>query len=875
MVEKRGYLFAFFLLPVFIILFVNLASADFSVGNKSHFIEKKYGASETIKGWINISLSNEPSNSLFQDSRNNSIQLIDLLNKSGNYTYSCSPVGCSTGYASNNGEVSKTLNLSKGQSKILGLRFTGDITQVNSVSFNLNSSAPESCENQVSIDILNDGVNDIVNNKAGTASCSGLRTYGCYNPSIEKEEYSIFSATPYCQKINLSNSPGFKIGTWVKKNSGSGTLEATIYDDSEKVANCVLSNVSLGVFEVSSCDVNYSVASQKEVSVCVSLVSGAGDYKIRGNPSPIKGCGFFGTPLPSTTPGAYEIFAEGKGFAPVGNLQVVNSLPDGKDFGSMVYNYILSKYGNPNCSPECVVPIKFISGANQGITLTGLSVSYQKTTGIVAENKFYEVDQTPAKISSGFKPIYLDKAGFSVPGNVGVYRFSLKLNNKDVVSEDVNVSDVPRILSLNPVSTASAYPTDFTASVNSTNGIKKFFWDFGDNKTQVTTTNTARYTYNSTGSYKITLTVTDTKDLSSLKTFDINVTSPKNLINNTLVKMKNNLDKIKNQTAIFDVFSQKSINSVLGIENTTQEVKTLETRFNSAQTEAEYNQIVSRVLKLPVLPRSISETKTATSITFFPDRENINLDVIKNAAGGNYDPNNQDNYVNAVIAWNQENIESKVTFMEFVGNYDSEFKPVVKVFELDVRNKGGTGDSYFLIMPKLENLGFEQGVLAREDQGYVYVDITNKESISFYTTEDVDFTNLPAFISPGISSLSVTDIGKSIPGEERPRWVIFILVIIFLGIVAFIVYIILQEWYRKRYEGYLFKNKNDLYNIVNYIHNSKKKGMHNKDIAENLKKAKWSGEQVRYVMKKYAGERTGMFEIPITQLFKKPGNTYP
>ena len=98
---------------------------------------------------------------------------------------------------------------------------------------------------------------------------------------------------------------------------------------------------------------------------------------------------------------------------------------------------------------------------------------------------------------------------------------------------------------------------------------------------------------------------------------------------------------------------------------------------------------------------------------------------------------------------------------------------------------------------------------------------------------------------------------------------IFVLAIVFLLIVALIVYIALQEWYKGKYENYLFKNRNDLYNMVNYVHNSKRKGMKNKEIAENLRKAKWSAEQITYVMKKYAGERTGMLEIPLFNLFGK------
>ena len=79
-------------------------------------------------------------------------------------------------------------------------------------------------------------------------------------------------------------------------------------------------------------------------------------------------------------------------------------------------------------------------------------------------------------------------------------------------------------------------------------------------------------------------------------------------------------------------------------------------------------------------------------------------------------------------------------------------------------------------------------------------------------------------------------------------------------------YLVLQEWYKKKYESYLFKNQNDLYNIISYIEISKKRGMENKQIANGLKKSGWNSEQITYVMKKYAGERTGMFEIPLNKL---------
>jgi hypothetical protein len=37
--------------------------------------------------------------------------------------------------------------------------------------------------------------------------------------------------------------------------------------------------------------------------------------------------------------------------------------------------------------------------------------------------------------------------------------------------------------------------------------------------------------------------------------------------------------------------------------------------------------------------------------------------------------------------------------------------------------------------------------------------------------------------------------------------------------------------------------------------------MKDEEIVKNLKKSKWSLEQIRYVMRKYAGKRTGMIKL--------------
>ncbi len=108
---KRGlvFLLVFFILMVSVNIVSSFSSE--SIGNLSHSITTQYGPSEHIKGWINISLENEPTSSLFK-TNGDSRSLIDLLNINkvlGYDDFSCTPRNCKTGYSviTGTGETSK------------------------------------------------------------------------------------------------------------------------------------------------------------------------------------------------------------------------------------------------------------------------------------------------------------------------------------------------------------------------------------------------------------------------------------------------------------------------------------------------------------------------------------------------------------------------------------------------------------------------------------------------------------------------------------------------------------------------------------------------------------------------------------------------
>jgi uncharacterized protein (UPF0333 family) len=267
------------------------------------------------------------------------------------------------------------------------------------------------------------------------------------------------------------------------------------------------------------------------------------------------------------------------------------------------------------------------------------------------------------------------------------------------------------------------------------------------------------------------------------------------------------------------------------------------------------------------IPENVFKTKQASSFLFFPERSFIDMDIVQSIGGGDYETRRIENYRNAVLAWQQENVDLTMDFNEFSEEYDSDINSLVNIFEIRINEKTDIVHDYYLIIPKLQNIGFDRSV--EEKDGFVYINLKGVSGVNFYTTEDVDFSDVPAFIAPPINQLVVS--GATILSDEskKQRMTIFILSMISLIVIGIIAYVIIYQWYKRKYEKYLFKNRNDLYNIVTYVNNSKKKGLENRKIIRNLKKAGWSSEQMRYIMRKYEGKRTGMIKLPLVSLIKK------
>jgi len=843
------------------VLILSLVSANFEIGIPSHFIEKQYAPGKNVDGWINISLSDEPVDSLFEDSFGNSRSLINLLKTSLDANYTCSPADCLPSYGASNPIPTKTFSLNAGAKKTIGIQITENISSVNSVTFNVESDAPGSCFNQLEIDFLKDNVVDTGNNNVSNLYCASSKNYGCFNTGASTSPAKI-GLQSYCQKIILSGSSGFKLGAWVKEGIAGGTkLSMALYDlNRNYVTTCELPTASASGGEI-DCDVNYSTMKSETHYLCLFHSGGSGgEYYIRGYSNPSSGCGYQGyinSPAPENY--AYQIFAKGKKFSAMGNLEISNTLPKGDTISRIVEEYIWRRYSEEGCSSGCVVPIEFTSRVNQNLILKNLSVSYGIGGGLVSStDKFYDVSESPSVVNSEFQMINLDGGNFSVTSEYGEVGFELSLDGEEIFSEEITIKEAPLIKNLNPKTTAVIIPTEFKVFVNSSN-ITEYKWDFGDGTNSTTIVNKVVHTYEKIGVYELKITITDKNQLSSSRIFKIEVSSSKQAINSTLEKKLSDLNNIDLQMKQSQF--EQNLKSVLNFDTLDVALNKIKQDYKKASSDNDYNKIMVSLLGLEI-PESVNIVSSATLITFYPEKSKVNLNVMKEIGGGNYESKYEDEYSDALLAWNQKNMDTKVTFSEFSANYGYfDERPILRTFKFKINKKNNSDDSY-LVLAKLEGIEFKEDYSVKEKSGYLYIELEQEsETIMFTTTEEVNFVDVPVFISPKLGKLKIVgSIGSGRTGKGA-KWILFIFILFLLALAGFGGYIILQEWYKRKYEVYLFKKRNDLYNLMIYLTEGKKRGSSGKEMHSKLKKAGWNSEQVNYALRKHSGKRTGMFEL--------------
>ncbi|MCK4647504.1 PKD domain-containing protein [Candidatus Pacearchaeota archaeon] len=867
---KKGFVF----LIVFSILIVSVVSADYSIDD-NYLIEQSYGPGDTLKGWINISLTNEWANSTFESSEGDTATLITLVDADEDFLHTCDTLLCLSNYDATGQDTTKTFPLDAGESALFGFKILGNkIADVSDFSLDIESDSELSDISQLKIDVLNNEEKIWKAHNASTYFGEGI--YGCY---ISAENQVEIIPTPYCQRITIPPAPNIEI--WAKL-IGSGTENVIIMSvksmDGQEYGEC---EILASAGSVSCEPTGFIVEKEQNYFVCIEAKTSEED-KYYINSETNTPCGFVGS-FNDEYEMDFEIFVKPGIYGAVGGFTLNET--EISYIEIYIADYLEKTYYNDCPSEGCIVPIKITSMVDdQTITIPTAELTYSNYGAPSTTYNLYDLTETPAKISADMQKLSIDAGGFTVPSDYDEHTISLSFKDYEIFSEKITVEKVPIIKFLDPITTAKSYPTTFTVKVDSDKQIKLYEWDFGNGDAEITLTNKVTYTYNVIGTHELEVRVIDVDNRSSSKIFTITVGSAAEITGILLQKNKINLGIIKNQIKDFSGFEQEILKETLNIDAIKTVLDSAQIANAAASSEEDYQAVLKDLLEMRV-PQMISLSASADSIIFYPEKTNINIDVLTEIAGGDYESSKENKYINAVLGWNVKNVDITVTYREITSSFEDHDELLLNTFKVDVTKKAGCEEDPYIILKKVDGLIFAEDYSEDEKLGYFYIPLVEEsKKIVFATTEDINFIDLPLFVSPSVNKLSLVDFDISPIDDygKLKKWALFVLIILLLIIIGIIFWIVLHAWYKKKYEDYLFKNKNNLYNLFTWIGNAKKRGLNENKIKSQLRKAGWTSEQLRYALRKHSGKRTGMPGIPIRKIIKRsvpqgkfPGNQQP
>ncbi|MDD5193813.1 MAG: PKD domain-containing protein [Candidatus Nanoarchaeia archaeon] len=429
--------------------------------------------------------------------------------------------------------------------------------------------------------------------------------------------------------------------------------------------------------------------------------------------------------------------------------------------------------------------------------------------------------------------------------------------------------------------------TEFSVLLDKAYGNLTYLWNFGDGSPEIITkTGVLSHTYQRKGAYELKVEVYNLTEKTN-KTVRINAISPKEYISSIINMYKEDLKTVEDQINSLPQWISDEVKKNISLGDLNSSIFVQEKRYENATSDDEYTDIVKKLLDIRI-PFGFLVSEEISPSECFPNENQLDLEVLKEIGAGNVSGERED-YFNAIELWGIENVYVSLESKTYSYYYrDKVVNTLFSHVKINFEPLKKIDKMYFLINGNPEKIILKNGTESKQNfgtaAGIIFSNLDRDKSIEIIYPETIDIIDCPFYFSPDFNELDksedivitcdndgVCDNGENslnCRNDCKPLKMTFMLIFI-LFLSALVIYIILQEWYKRRYETRLFPNKNDLYNIMSFINNSLKQGLKKQEVIGKLKEMDWGGEQLNYAWKKFHGKRTGMFEIPVFAWIEK------
>lgn len=847
---------------------ISFSQATLQQGSPSfNLTQTTCSPSQLMEGYVNFSLTNEPSNRILEATITQSTSLIskkemtllDFLRGSSIF-FTCSQ-NCLVEYTASNPEISKTSLIPAGD-KYYGIQVTGMNPQLLNISFKVsgtNSGESVCGSSPLKIDFLDDESIDLEYALPSEEFCSELRGSDCLSALSEESE---LTSTPYCEKLYLNKSGKVEVAASLKlvdgESSGSD-IEFYIYDENGNQKGNCSTDFENSAYQTISC----LISSQDELGPTGFFIPEEGNYfvcvKSKNSPTATYSiqketqqdlCGFYGFPPASAYTEDYAIYAREAKFAPFNDEWIFDSQINPTLLES-AQNYINTKYKG-DCSLGCVLPLRFISRISQNLALSDIFLRYQpQGSGPTTKNDFYDITLKQPLINLTRQTIPITKINITAPEQKATnYKISLKYNQVSLGSITFKVEPVPIIQSLSPLIVSPGQATNFIVIAVPSEGrqIMNYTWNFNDmSSEQVTTTPSISHAYQP-GTYNLVVKATDSSGRTGIRTFQINASLSKESLTQALASKQqayNSLSTLQIESWYKDLFYNSSqINSTLFL---------IANELNSTNPDLSLIKSQLDTIKIPV---SIQNSLVIPESQYFPDSSKINLQYLSDLGAGT--SSDSEATKNAISVW-QEDAQYLIGETIKKITYDDNSVQEMTILIIRIAINSDTTSQNYLVL----EIPVSPSQVIIKDNQEAYKGFTNALGFNFSESfssaiaipSRVEFSSINVYASPPFSSL---DIGQGNNQGNGGKSIVLPIIIGILILIAAAV-LIYFIWKKKGDSDLsskgpgkpsnLFENPADEANIIQYVQTSLIEGKTQPEIEQELLNQGWNKKQVDYAFK--------------------------
>ncbi|MEK6888755.1 MAG: PKD domain-containing protein [Nanoarchaeota archaeon] len=861
---RRGLI----LLSLVIVAILLISPALANVKIQSENLKRLYSGGDTITGIIKVNITNEPANNQVVTNFKGNITLIELIranNLAEGINYNCSIYGCNAGYE-DEGSVN-TLSVDSSSAEFVGFKLNR-ADRIDSLDVVISSDSGPSCSPQLSIDVLGKEEYRLHNTNYTSERC-GSKNYGCFDLSRADKKVEIGSEG-VCEQMELWPAPAYEISAKITNSTGTtGIIKAELLDEQGgvygAVGECEMPLQKESVEEL-KCTIGNPIMERKNYTVCIS--ASGGNYKINAEDSG-RICGSARTNLGFGFSFDYEVSAQALEYDEV-NFSLNDAFGrayGGLEIGQIADDYLNEIYGG-NCSDGCYIPLLITSNLDQNIDFSRPKAEYFFQGNKLSEETFYSLEKKDAVINAKNMELDLEKAEFTIPLNSSENKLRIFVGGSKIYN-DIAINITKGFdFDIIPKFALIGIQTEYSILTN--DNISKTEWKFGNSAVKQSNGKSITNRIDEGGEYTLEVKATNTRGAVSIKNIKVIVGDPEESLKQLINQSETGIKKIEEYLNTLPQWAKSKISEKIELEKLKSEVITVK-NVDNAGDENKTIALIDRISALNI-PISIKESDKG-SLPLALGFSNINTKYIEKISASEISDAQREEFTNNLLFWIDENYAPLVEFKVIEKNTASGPEPLVTQISVTLnKKKEELSESYLIIDYPIENIYFAEDygaieIVSDETSTGTYILANEENKIEFMVSGKVEFSELGMYISPVVSDIgSYANIDfekKQFPAGLLTFWVAILI------ICALVVYIILQEWYKRHYENYLFRNKDDLYNLMNFIYNTRKGSITEQEMKKKLLSNGWSGEQISYTAKKLDGKRTGMFEIPIFRFFEQ------